>query len=765
MAEAARWYLVLLVVGGGGLLPAWTVFGSLRSAGVLYARPLALLLLAEAAWLTSALLDVAYGLPLILALCALLFGWSAAIARYRRGALAAIWERRWLLLAGEIVTLLVFALAALARAQSPAIRDTEKPMDLMLLASLRIAEVLPPRDAWFAGEEVAYYHLGHTMVDVAGRLAAVPVGFAFNLGSAAAVALAGGAVFALAGDVLGLSPLRRRATPWIAGALAVAGLLLLAPVEGLAELVAARGLGSREGWAWLGVAGFPGPADTLHGVPTQFWWWWRATRIFPGTITEFPAFSVVLGDMHAHLLALPLGVVATAVALPAFSGRTVLNWSAWRRSPEALLVTSALFAGIAMTHTWDVLVYGGIWAAASLVALIGVGWPAPGAAMIAFRYLAAPGALAIALAWRPWQALHAPFSGVLPVLDQGDAPIRLLLFWVPMVLPLLAGAALLRSRPTRRAHAIGLALAALPVIGWGAWVLLGEHSEAIAARGVGWATLAGLVLLLGTAGAQLAGAMRSHDLGRAGWLGLATVGLTIVLVTQLAYLGDVFGRMNTVFKFWYAVWMLVAVASAAAAAMAYDRRVTLRPRSLAVPLLLLVALLWGGSLLYAPAAAIARSREGTAGTLDGFATLRKTDPGVAAAIEWAGRSLGPQDRVLEAVGQAYRGGNPFSAATGVPTVLGWPGAGHELLWRGDQAAIDERERAVDAIYEAGANEASAMRAREYGMGYVYLGRIEREQYGPAVAARFLAWRTVFEAGEGDEPSAVRIVAVPPEATR
>ncbi len=756
MAEAARWYLVLTVLGVGALLPAMTLFGTLRSGGALYARPLGLLLVAEAAWLASALGGARYGLPLILVACTLLFGWSAAIAWWRRGALAALWERRCLLIAGEGVALFIFALATLARAQSPAARDTEKPMDLMILASLHRADALPPPDAWLAGHELAYYHLGHTMVDVTARLAGVPVGPAVNLGTAAAAALAGAAVFALAGDVLALSTMRRRATPWIAGALAVGGLLLLAPVEGFAELIATRGLGDREWWAALGVAGFPGPAETLYGVPTQFWWWWRASRILPNVITEFPAFSIVLGDMHAHVLALPLGVVATAGALPAFSGRVILNWSSWRRNPEALVIAGALFAAIVMTNSWDVLVYGALWAAACLAALIVAGWSPPGAAMLIARYLVAPVVLALAIAWRLLQSLQAPLDGIAPVLDRASDPTRLLLFWMPLVLPLVAGAVLLRSRLPRRALGIAMAFGGSLIGGWIAWVVISDNAVAAAAftaRGTGWLTLGGLVLAVGGAGALFGGAIRERDFGRAAWLGLAAVALTVLLITELAYLREAFAnRMNTVFKLWYAVWLLFAVASAAAAAMAYDRRASLRPRWLVLPLLAVVAMLWGGSLLYAPAAAVARSREGTAGTIDGLATLRRSDPGMAAAVAWAGEYLGPVDGVLEAVGKDYSAENGFSAASGTPTVLGW--VGHELQWRGNIPEFGERQRAIDDIYRGGASEASAARAREYRMGYVYLGRTEREQYGPDVVARFDAWPVAFEADD------VRIVAVP-----
>ena len=47
MYEALTWYLGLVLIGAAGLLPATLLFGRLRSRGVCYARPLALLLVAR----------------------------------------------------------------------------------------------------------------------------------------------------------------------------------------------------------------------------------------------------------------------------------------------------------------------------------------------------------------------------------------------------------------------------------------------------------------------------------------------------------------------------------------------------------------------------------------------------------------------------------------------------------------------------------------------------------------------------------------------
>ncbi len=64
-------------------------------------------------------------------------------------------------------------------------------------------------------------------------------------------------------------------------------------------------------------------------------------------------------------------------------------------------------------------------------------------------------------------------------------------------------------------------------------------------------------------------------------------------------------------------------------------------------------------------------------TLDGLAAMRRFNPSEYEAIMWL-RELaeaidGPPPVVLEAVGGQYSGFGRISAATGFPTVLGWPG--------------------------------------------------------------------------------------------
>ena len=752
MLEAVRWYLALTVVGAGGLLPALLLFDRLRSGGVLFARPLALLSVAYVAWIVSWAGVAPYGTGLVLAAAALLWLWSAALGWRRPELLRALWRRRSMVLVGEALFIALFALIVIVRAQAPDALNTEKPMDLMVLSAVREADALPPLDPWFAGERLSYYHLGHTGVDAIARLARVGTGTAFTLGLAAAGAMAGAAVFALAGDAAALSLLRRRSSPWVAGAVATASLLFLATLEGPIELLAANGIGGEAAWAWIGINGLPGPAAATDAVPDQFWWWWRATRVLPGTITEFPAFSLILGDLHAHVLALPLAPPMIALALLAFDGAAPLTWRSWLRRPGALLLAALLLAGLVMTHSWDAALYGGLWLAAVLWAFVAVGWDPVGAAVGAVRYMAFPVGLAL-LASAPFIVSLDSSVGLDLVTGAASDPVRFSIVWLPLLVPIAAAVLLLRPRLRRGSAAGGVALVALLPVGWATVALVTGRGEALADRGSGWIVLVALVLASGTAGAAAAAAHRDGERGRAAWLALAAAVAVLVLATELVRVTDVFdNRLNTVFKFWFGGWLVLAVAGGAAVATALDRLRRPPLGRIALPVLALGAVVYGSSLLYAPAAAVSRAREGQQRGLDALAYLDRADPGQAAALRWVEANLDPSQTLLEAVGRAYTSASFLSAASGVPTLLGWPG--HERQWRDRPEEIANRAAAVARIYGDGASEETLVLATAYGVTHVYLGREEREQYGDDVAERFAAWPTLFE-GSGSS-----IVEVP-----
>ncbi|MGQ9840933.1 MAG: DUF2298 domain-containing protein [Anaerolineae bacterium] len=219
---------------------------------------------------------------------------------------------------------------------------------------------------------------------------------------------------------------------------------------------------------------------------------------------------------------------------------------------------------------------------------------------------------------------------------------------------------------------------------------------------------------------------------------LIGVALLLALAPEFIYLRDLFGtRMNTVFKFYYQAWAMLALAAAYGLNRLMGRGVS---PVLQVPGLALASLLCLLSLWY-PLAAIPSKADNFRGqpTLDGLAYLRRYDPAQMAAIEWLRANVAPDAVVVEASGGSYTEAARVSMATGNPTLLGWDF--HERQWRGnagyDKAAAGRIE-ALDRIYRSARPEELRALLEQWGIDYVYIGAQERAKFGvgDAALARF-----------------------------
>jgi uncharacterized membrane protein len=101
--------------------------------------------------------------------------------------------------------------------------------------------------------------------------------------------------------------------------------------------------------------------------------------------------------------------------------------------------------------------------------------------------------------------------------------------------------------------------------------------------------------------------------------------------------------------------------------------------------------------------------------------------------------------IAEAIGGGFNEGYfRVSARTGLPTIIGCPG--HEHVWRGSD--FPERQEDVNTIYESeDIGEVQELLER-YGVTYVYVGHLEREQYGDEVGEKFAAFMDVAFENEG-----------------
>jgi len=110
------------------------------------------------------------------------------------------------------------------------------------------------------------------------------------------------------------------------------------------------------------------------------------------------------------------------------------------------------------------------------------------------------------------------------------------------------------------------------------------------------------------------------------------------------------------------------------------------------------------------------------------------------ASEWLWHEVRGTPVILEAVGDSYTGYGRVSSRTGLPTVLGWPW--HEQLWRGSLAPQAGRKEDVALAYTTTDPEEAKAILERYAVEYVYVGSLERLQYGEVGMAKFASFMDV-----------------------
>lgn len=216
---------------------------------------------------------------------------------------------------------------------------------------------------------------------------------------------------------------------------------------------------------------------------------------------------------------------------------------------------------------------------------------------------------------------------------------------------------------------------------------------------------------------------------------LLLVGLGLPLAVEFVYLRDNFGiRMNTIFKFYFQAWVLLALASAFAVYFVSKNLRGIPALAWQASMALLVAAGMVYPLLAIPNKANYFQDEPT---LNGIQWVAQHRPGDYAAIQWLRANAPDGAVVLEAPGKsyaAYQYTGRISALTGVPTLLGW--GGHESQWRGNYDEPARREPDIDTLFNTVDLSQAQMLLDKYNVTYVVIGPLERERYSPPGLNKF-----------------------------
>jgi len=609
--------------------------------------------------------------------------WSAWIAAggwmlwRRRHAVSEVYRgRRRGILTVAAVTVSVWLLFLLIRTTNPAIFWGEKPMDFTFLNAFLRAEAWPPGEPWLAGAVLHYYYLGEVLVAFWTLLVGTTSGVGYNLAVATLPALAAGASATLA-----LALARGR---MYAG--------ILAPV-----LVVLSG---NLAWPWL-----------LDLAKDRRWFdmWWATSRVVPGfAIDEYPLWTALFADLHAHFIAFPVLIAAFAWALAAAQA-PALRWHA------AAGMTGLFAAVLAATNPWDLPVFA---VAVAIAILFGVRRWAVFGRMSAAAVLSVVAAAPFLIELYTWLGSGVGDRRLYGLNDAEFAPAWAVLrhfglFWIP-----LAGMALLRLG-RRLPLALPLALAGV-FPGWA----LGSGAAMVALPAV---------IVFAAAGLR---AGRQPD--RVAW-GTAAAATLLVASCEWFTLID---RMNTLFKIYNGVWLLLAISTAVLLVMA--RKASVR---------------WVGLALWAPLQLIALLNlplgvlqgwaqpkvDSPRPTLDGAAYLVASDPQTFVLAGAIRGMAAPGEVVAEAAGPSYREYTRIAMHTGQPTVVGWQ---WHLQQRGQKPSeIAVRYRDLEWLYTESNPLVQVEILDRYEVDWIVVGDVERATYGIGAVDPFadlVSVRRVFE---------------------
>ncbi len=791
------WLLLIELLGLVAFPIAFVLLPGLADRGYGVSKILGILVLAWLSWLGPALRLVPYQRWWIALMFGLLIGASAGLAWRRRQALLAFArDRRSLLLAGEAVFLVLFALFLLIRIGNPDLwhpaRGGEKPMDFAYLNAVIRSTIFPPLDPWQAGGFMNYYYFGFVIVGTLVKLIGILPWVAYNLIVPTLFGLTGAAAFAVAfnladGDRATVFPTEEASFEGLRIGSLLAGLagVFFVTIIGnfgtlklLFDQLAAHSTLAVESTLGLGkaVRALDGLLNWLLGKqPLSFpndWWFWNPSRVIPDTINEFPFFTFTYADLHAHMIALPLTLVALAIAVAlvrhvestanvAHRTSDAVEASPWRierRELRLLLLIGLVVGALRATNTWDFPTY----LLASLAAIgvteagrrLALPFPASLDEQLAFLLRAA-----VAVLWRlivvvvvssltfyPYTRYYATaYAGV--QVWRGETTgladyITVWGFFLGQAIIHLASEWALQARERLMPRwldsllPIILAVAAVLI---GVGLLLKLHVWLVA---VPLFTLAGVLAL----GRDLPPTRRLALL-------LLCLALAITMGVEVVRQRDDIGRMNTVFKFYMQAWVLFGVATAFGLASWASRAMTWRAdwRRLVWGV---TAVLFVGVMLYPITAAPAKIRdrfsaEASPRGLDGMAYMDRAKyfdnnrdlrlDQDKDAILWLLRNVEGSPVILEAQTPEYRWGSRFSIYTGLPTVQGWNW--HQKQQRSvvPGTAIDRRVAHVREIYETTDLARGRKLLNYYGVSYIIVGELERAYYNPAGLAKFDVW--------------------------
>lgn len=583
---------------------------------------------------------------------------------------------RNIILIEEIIFILSFLAWIYIRGINPDAMGTEKFMDYGIMNSLLKSQYFPPNDMWLSGFKLNYYYYGQYIYSFLTSLSRIPSNYTYNFSIATIFAFTFTFSFSLVHSI----------SKRIYSAIISASVLSIA------------------GNLDYGIKQISYYINKANNAVLTFWYP-SSTRMIPNTINEFPIYSFIVADLHAHVANMPIVIVSLLLSANIFNKGTYRLWD--------YILYSFVLGIIAITNTWDAIIY-------SLI-LLGT-----------LIYVYSDG-----------ESYDKKYKGILNIfnfplikalLDTFLTGISALVIFIPFYLSFKA-----------------------PVDGIGINNI--SHSDPLIIL-----TLFGFFaffiisfILFIIYSSIINKKFYSSDLFV---LLLIFIGIGLIILPEFIYLKDIFYkanppyfRANTVFKMYYQAWILLSLTVGYIIArinfIIHDHIYNFLVKIGVFLWDTLAFLLLTGVFLYSIIAINQAYFDlKDYNSLDNNSKTRtcfnksicfnsfKTDDGTAyletqhlddsRIIKWLNENATGNSVILEAVGDSYQYNGRISINTGLSTVLGWPN--HEYQWRNTSSYSDERKQDIQNIYTTTDQKVFSNLINKYNITYIVVGDTEKQIY-------------------------------------
>jgi len=612
----------------------------------------------------------------------------------------------------ELFFLTLFVVGCYIKCFKPEAYGTEKFTDYGFMTSLMRTEYMPPEDSWASGTNLNYYYLGQYMSTFITKLSGVTVNVGYNLGLMMLMAFCFTLSYSLIYEVM-------RVTVKIRNEKMASGTKKNGRKVGIGagfSAVLCHAAGALAGTAvtfagnmhYTIYAKIIPVVQKIRNMEVASYWFPNSTRYIghdpetnDKTIHEFPSYSFVLGDLHAHVTN-TMFVLTVLGILFAWLLYRKKRMDAVRNSGTAepysrllevfhpAIILLGFFIGLFQTtNYWDFPIYFVVSGAVILFSNAIIHKFEKEALILTAFHAAVVVAMAVIVPFLFNIKFDSMAGGI--ALCTAHTPLyQLAVLWgLPVaVLTCYLVSTICKKKkeePYKRK----------------------KGSKPLLFQFIGRLSLPELFIIT---------------------IGLCAAGL--VLLPEIIYVVDIYGeshrRSNTMFKFTYQAFIMFGLM------MGY---VITKFLLLAKNVKQMVCGVLTALLLFSTVGYLGKSIDSWFGDitdesrfqgLDAADFIENENVYDAEAVDWIIENIKGRPVMLEAWGYSFSYGNRISTLTGLPTILGWHD--HEWLWKDNYQWVAARAQDVETIYTS--TDAALVKEllEAYDVSYIYLGDEEHKRF-------------------------------------